>query len=419
MELTEVDQAVLAAAGGVLLLVLLLGLRAWTRRRALARRLASVAARLETGPSEGVDTKGGLERMLARLEKAAQGRVSAVTEAEAAATRLGIALGRVPHGVMVWDDHGHPVFVNESAARFEAVRDREAHAHELVRNLVDRALAGEADTRTLELFGPPRQTFVIRSEPLDDGSRGIGALLVVEDVSERRRLESVRRDFVANVGAELKGPVGKLAELVETLAPERDPAVFARLCERLRGEAGRVGRLVDDLLELSRIEAEESPVQEPVPVHLVVAEAAERVRAAAAERGVRLDVDDPPKRLTVRGDRRQLASAVQHLVENAVKFSPSGAAVEVAVTSDGTDVEIAVRDRGPGIPARDLERVFERFYRVERPGAGAGLGLAIVRHVAGRHGGQVAVRSTEGQGSKFTLRLPAGPRAATISAKAG
>jgi len=423
MELSEVDRAVLAGAAVLVLLMLVLLWRAWARRRALARRLASVAARLEHGPGEGVETKGGIERMLARLERAAEGRVGAVTEAEAAATRLGIALGRVPEGVMVWDEHAEPVFVNEGAARFEAVRDREPQAEELVRNLVETALAGQADVRTLDLFGPPRQSFVVRAEPLDDGARSIGVVLVVEDVSDRRRLESVRRDFVANVGQELKGPVSALAVLVETLAPERDPAVFARLCDRLRSEAGRVGRLIDDLLELSRVEAQESPVREAVPVHLVLAQAVERVRAMAVERKIRLEVDDPPRRLTVLGDRRQLLTAVHHLIENAVKFSEPGGVIDVTVTTDGPDLEISVRDSGPGIPARDLERIFERFYRVERPGGrevtGTGLGLAIAQHVAGHHGGRISVKSTEGQGSKFTLRLPAGPRAVTISARAG
>jgi two-component system sensor histidine kinase SenX3 len=198
---------------------------------------------------------------------------------------------------------------------------------------------------------------------------------------------------------------------------------MARLCDRLRVESGRVGRLIDDLLDLARVEAEETAVREPIPLHIVVAQAVERVRRPAVERGVTLLVDEPPRRLTVLGDRRQLLSAVHHLVDNAVKFSSRGATVEVTVTTDGPDVELAVRDTGPGIPTRELERVFERFYRLERPGVrdvgGTGLGLAIVRHVANVHGGRVTVRSTEGEGSRFALRLPVGPRAVTISAKAG
>jgi two-component system sensor histidine kinase SenX3 len=421
MTLSRLDQAVVAGAGVLVLLVLVLLLRAWTHRRALSRRLASIAARLETSPGEGVETKGGIERMLARLERAAEARVSAEADSDSSAVRLAAALGHVPQAVLVWDDHGRVVYGNEAAQRFDRVRDREPHAEELVRNLVDGALLGRSESRTLELFGPPRETFVLTSAPLDDGQRAVGAVLVVADVSQRRRLEQVRRDFVANVGNELKAPVGALGVLVETLAAEGDPVVLARLCERLRIEAGRIGRVIDDLLDLSRIESDETPVQEPAPVHIVVAQAVERVRPAAQHRGVALEIDDPPRRLTVLGDRRQLVSAVHHLVENAVKFSEPGGVVDVSVTTDGPDVEIAVRDRGPGIPARDHERIFERFYRIERPaareGGGTGLGLAIVRHVAARHGGRVTVKSAEGEGSKFLLRFPLGPRAVTISAR--
>lgn len=423
MTLSRLDQAVLAGAGVLVLLVLALAVRAWAHRRALTRRLASIAARLETGGGPGVDTKGGIERLLVRLERAADERMSAVAEADAGAMRLSVALDRVPDGVVVFDDHGETAYVNTAGTVFGEVRRREPQAEELVRDLVTTALAGRGDTRTLDLFGPPRRAFVLTAGPLDDGFRTVGAVVVVQDVTDRRRLEVVRRDFVANVGQELKVPVGALGVLVETLASERDPTVMARLCDRLRVESGRVGRLIDDLLDLARIEAEEAPVREPVPVHIVVAQAVERVRRSADERGVALAVDDPPRRLTVLGDRTQLLTAVAHLLDNAVKFSPRGSSVEVTVTTDGPDVEVAVRDAGPGIPARELERVFERFYRLDRPGVreagGTGLGLAIVRHVAVGHGGRVTVRSTEGEGSRFALRLPVGPRAVTISAKAG
>lgn len=423
MTLSRVDQAVLAGAGVLVLLVVVVAVRAWTHRRALNRRLASIAARLETGGGQGVDTKGGIERMLARLERAADERMSAVAEADAGAMRLSVALDRVPDGVLVFDDHGDTAFVNAAGTGFSAVRQREPQAEELVRDLVTSALVGRGDSRTLDLLGPPRRAYVLTAGSLDDGFRTVGAVVVVQDVTDRRRLEAVRRDFVANVGQELKGPVGALGVLVETLAAERDPTVMARLCDRLRLESGRVGRLIDDLLDLARVEAEETAVREPVPLHIVVAQAVERVRRSSVERGVALLVDDPPRRLTVLGDRRQLLSAVHHLVDNAVKFSARGATVEVTVTTDGPDVELAVCDTGPGIPTRELERVFERFYRLERPGArdagGTGLGLAIVRHVANVHGGRVTVRSTEGEGSRFALRLPVGPRALTISAKAG
>jgi two-component system sensor histidine kinase SenX3 len=234
---------------------------------------------------------------------------------------------------------------------------------------------------------------------------------VVEDVSEGRRLEAVRRDFVANVSHELKTPVGALALLAETLAEEDDQAVTQRLARRMQIEAGRVGRIIEDLLDLSRLEAEEAPERQPVPLHLIVGQAVEQIRPSAELRNIELRVSEVPRRLQVLGDRRQLVSALFNLLENAVKYSEGGASVEVDCETNGREVAVSVCDHGMGIPTRDLERIFERFYRVDRSRGrdtgGTGLGLAIARHVATNHGGRVDVDSHEGQGSTFTLRLPA------------
>jgi two-component system sensor histidine kinase SenX3 len=186
----------------------------------------------------------------------------------------------------------------------------------------------------------------------------------------------------------------------------------------MQTEAFRVARIIDDLLDLSRIESEESPVREPLPIHTVVAQAVERMRPVADHRSITIDVSEGPRRLSVVGDRRQLISAVHNLLDNAVKYSDDESTVEVRIRSvadppDATWVEVSVQDHGIGIPSRDIERIFERFYRVDRARArdtgGTGLGLAIVRHVATNHRGEVRVVSQEGQGSTFTLRLPAGP----------
>jgi len=269
------------------------------------------------------------------------------------------------------------------------------------------------DKRTLELFGPPRRTIVVTVSPLQGDGSTIGALAAVDDITERTRLEAVRTDFVANISHELKTPVGALALLAETLLAEDDPALRERLTERLVHEAHRVGRTIDDLLELSRIEVERSPMREVVPVHLVIAEAVERVRPAAELRAVGVEVTEPSPRLTVIGERRQLVSAIGNLLDNAIKYSDEGALIAVTTSTDGQSVHVAIADQGIGIPSRDLERIFERFYRVDRGRSretgGTGLGLAIVRHVATNHGGEVRVESQEGRGSTFTLTIPAGP----------
>jgi two-component system sensor histidine kinase SenX3 len=184
-----------------------------------------------------------------------------------------------------------------------------------------------------------------------------------------------------------------------------------------------VSRIIEDLLDLSRIEGELSPTRDPIPVSLIVADAIERIRTAAEQHDVKIDFNEPEKSLVVYGDRRQLISAIHALLENAVVYSGEGATIEIAVErsealidDDGETVgpfaRISIKDQGVGIPAKDLERIFERFYRVDpgraRQTGGTGLGLSIVRHVAQNHGGNVVVESREGEGSTFTLELPMG-----------
>nr|MDP9020848.1 ATP-binding protein [Actinomycetota bacterium] len=317
--------------------------------------------------------------------------------------------------VVVCDPAGREVFRNPAAAGFAGGRHGAALVEQAVEEQLAAARAGRSEPRVLELYGPPPVVLAISAAPLEQPS-GTGAVAVVDDVSERRRLEAVRRDFVANMGHELKTPVGALGLLADTIASEDDAAVTRRLAERMAGEAVRVGRIVDDLLDLSRIEAEETPRREPVPVQAVVTEAVERVRPLAGARGIAIDTTGLDPRHTVRGDRRQLVSAVGNLLDNACKYSDEGSTVEVRSRAAGVAVEVDVRDSGIGIPARDLERVFERFYRVDparsRQTGGTGLGLSIVRHVATNHGGDVRVTSREGEGSTFTLRLPSAPAGA-------
>jgi two-component system sensor histidine kinase SenX3 len=357
-----------------------------------------------------------------RLERDAERAGAERDAARAATTRLARSLDAVPHGVVVWDQLGNEVARNAVAAAFVGARHGDALVESAVQEGLRAALVGDPSSRDLELFGPPRRVLVCTALPLAEGDRPLGAVAVVEDVSEHRRLEAVRRDFVANISHELKTPVGALGLLAETMGAEEEPAVARRLADRMTAEAFRVARIIDDLLDLSRIEAEHESHQEVAAVHVVVSEAVERVSPLAVARGIRLEAE-VPRRHAVRGDRRQLVSAVANLLENACKYSDAGSTVEVRSRADGTWVEIAVADQGIGIPERDLERVFERFYRVDRARSretgGTGLGLAIVRHVAGNHGGEVRVRSQEGEGSVFTLRLPAGPGPVALPAEAG
>jgi two-component system sensor histidine kinase SenX3 len=385
----------------------------WRARRGLVRRVADVSIRLEETPPAAEPRF--LDKNMARLERAADNAVLARGDATVAAGRMAQALETIPQGVVICDDNGEVVFRNQAATMYSSARHGDALVGAAIEEMLRHAVDGDSETRSLDLFGPPRRTLVVTSSPLDDERRTVGALAVIDDVSERRRLEAVRRDFVANISHELKTPIGALGLLAETLLAEDDPDISRRLAERMLTEAFRVGRTIDDLLALSRIEAEEAPVREPVPVHLVVAEAVERMRPAAEQQGIDVRVAEPRRNLTMMGDRRQLVSALYNLLDNAVKYSDAGSPVDVrvSVSTDGSRVAIDVEDHGIGIPSRDHERIFERFYRVDRGRSrdtgGTGLGLAIVRHVAGNHGGEVRIASREGEGSTFTLVLPAGP----------
>ncbi|HSL56706.1 MAG TPA: ATP-binding protein [Acidimicrobiales bacterium] len=381
---------------------------AWRSRVRSVTRIDELAARID--PDDHRAQRSSLADALARLERSvehAEHRLDRIGRAEA---RVIEALAVLPQGVLVFDADGTVLVHNPAGAVYTEARHGDALVEAAMTQLVARALAGERGTDVVELFGPPRRTLVITAAPLEVA--GPGAVAVIDDVTERRRLEAVRRDFVANISHELKTPVGALVLLAETLADEDDAEVTARLAGRMFTEAQRVGRTIDDLLELSRIEAEEVRQREAVPVSGVLAAAVDRIAPAADQRSIEVQLDEPGADATIIGDRRQLASAVFNLLENAVKYSDDGSVVHLRSWSDAAWVDIEVEDHGVGIPPRDLERIFERFYRVDqarsRQTGGTGLGLAIVRHVVNNHAGEVLVESREGEGSTFTLRFPAG-----------
>lgn len=408
------EAVALAAAIPTFLLLVVLAVT-WRASRRTRQRLHLATSRLAAAPLEEVR---GLEPALGQLERTVDGAVSRGGESTAAETRMSLALRAIDHGIVLFDETGEMTFRNAQAKVFLGARYGDAVVESSIDELATRALEGHDSTRTLELFGPPRRTLVLSADPLDDGHRSIGALVVIEDITERRRVDAVRRDFVANISHELKTPVGGLGVLAEAIIDEDDLAVVRRLALRMNQEAMRASRTIDDLLELSRIEAGEAAIQEPVAVHLVLAEAVERAASAAEHRGIVLDLQEPSHRLGVRGDRRQLASAVFNLLDNAIKYSEPGSSVHVQARAEDGAAHLVVADEGVGIPRRDLERIFERFYRVDRARSrdtgGTGLGLAIVRHVASNHGGEIKVESREGGGSTFTLVLPVNEGPATV-----
>ncbi|MFF7331069.1 sensor histidine kinase [Streptomyces sp. NPDC090306] len=293
----------------------------------------------------------------------------------------------------------------------------------------------DGEIRQVELDLPRRGTgrgdaLAVSARVAPLGSRLV--LLLVEDLTEARRIEAVRRDFVANVSHELKTPVGALSLLSEAVMDASDdPEAVERFAGRMQIEATRLTNLVQELIDLSRVQNDD-PLEdaEPVRVDELVAEAVDRCRQAAGSKQITMASNvwspggtepggeghraDGAVHLNVWGNRGQLAAALGNLVENAVNYSPARTRVGIAArrvsVTGGSLIEIAVTDQGIGISEKDKERVFERFYRVDparsRATGGTGLGLAIVKHVAASHGGEVTVWSAEGQGSTFTLRLP-------------
>jgi two-component system sensor histidine kinase SenX3 len=370
--------------------------------RRLERRVAALAE-----PNDGEPVSVPTERidaMLAQLEVDA-------ADLRNDRDRLSAALHAVPDGVMVVGRDGQVLVCNAAARRFSGARHSDAVAEQAIGELLDQALLGQPAERELILFGPPRQTLHLRAFPLPQDGSPNGAVAFVRDVTEARRIESMRRDFVANVSHELRTPIGALVALAETIAAGTDGEVTGRLAERMVSESERLARIVEDLLDLSIVEAQERAGREPLPVTTLVGDAVDQVRMAAEAAGISIDASNVPANLRVECDRRQVVSAIYNLLDNAVKYSESGQPVEVTAEIVGDRCAIAVRDHGIGIPSRDLERVFERFYRVDRARSrqtgGTGLGLAIVRHVAQNHGGEVTVESHEGEGTTFTLLLPA------------
>ncbi len=256
---------------------------------------------------------------------------------------------------------------------------------------------------------PPRHVSV-RVAPLSSQL----VLALVEDRTRERRVESVRRDFVANVSHELKTPVGAIKLLADAVTDAADdPEAVQRFAGRMQTESDRLSRLVQQIIELSRLQGDD-PLDEPVAVEAdqIIARALDESATDATTRGIDL-VQHGTHGLVLLGNREQIAVAVSNLVANAVTYSSQGSSVVVSAQPRESAVDISVTDRGIGIPPQELDRIFERFYRVDparhRSTGGTGLGLSVVKHVAASHGGEVNVWSVEGQGSTFTLTLPAKP----------
>ena len=322
---------------------------------------------------------------------------------------VGTVLSVLRSSAVVVDDNDEVLKASAPAYALGLVRGSKLVSADLAD--VVRKVRRDGQIRETELLmarpGVPSRYVTARVAPL--GSRLVLAL--VEDRTREKRVEEVRRDFVANVSHELKTPVGAIRLLSDAMQDAADdPEAVRRFADRMFIESERLGKLVQQIIELSRLQADD-PLDAPVAVHLddVIATAVDTSRMDAENKNIQVMVGGTSD-LQVFGNEQQVLAAVSNLVSNAVSYSENDSTVLVTTRVDEGSVDISVVDQGIGIPAEELDRIFERFYRVDparhRSTGGTGLGLSIVKHVAATHGGEVRVWSAEGQGSTFTLTLP-------------
>ena len=357
-----------------------------------------VRARINTaiGGRHGSDPVDEHQRILSHAERD-------TSAAAAEVNLLKLSLDALTSGVIVTDGSGK-VLVRSRLAVDAATRSHE-------KTLVDattvavlaEAVQGRRAEREINVFGPPPRNLFVHAVPITADAQ----------VTDHHRIEKTRRDFIANLSHELRTPVGAVSLLAEMLIDEQDLDTRTQLTDRMLIETDRMTEAIDDLLELSRIESSAEIYTDIVVVQDLIDEAVERTRVQAQSGDITIGAVVPDEPITLVGNRSQLATALVNLVENAVKYSSPGDSVSVRARLDDDGVALVVQDTGRGIPARDLDRIFERFYRVDRSRdaatGGTGIGLSIVRHVALNHGGHVSVASFEGDGSSFTLVLPVVP----------
>ena len=329
-------------------------------------------------------------------------------------SKLAAVLEQMTDGVLIADADGRIQFANPAAERLFEIPGAPGRTvaevlrqHQLVEAWQRSRETGEEQSGTVEL--PSRRRF-LQLVVLPDRKTG-GSLLLAQDLTRVRRLETVRRDFISNVSHELRTPLASLKALTETLRDGalEDPKAAPRFLGRIETEVDALTQMAAELLELTRIESGQVPLElaKVSPVSLLNS-AADRMRAQAERAGLALRSEVPADLPQVRADAARLEQVLVNLIHNAVKFTRPGGEVVLSAQTDGEFVRFIVRDTGVGIPADDLERIFERFYKSDRArsGGGTGLGLSISRHLVEAHGGKIWAESTEGQGSTFSFTIP-------------
>ena len=330
-------------------------------------------------------------------------------------------LDSMVEGVCALDRDGRVLSMNRSAERLFGVSSQQAIGRRLielfrqpeVEGAVREALERQQPClREVQVFAPQERTIRFQAAPCEGGDTGATLVIVAQDVTQVRRLEGMRREFVANVSHELKTPLTSIRSLTETLLEGAlsDPTSNRRFVQLIDEDATRLSRLIDDLLSLSQIESQAVPLQRsPVVLKPLVESVAVSLQPAITHRRLTLTLQLPPG-LTVHADPDRLRQVVANLLENAIKYNRDSGTITVSATTEQAMAHVTVTDTGIGIPPADLPRVFERFYRVDKARSrelgGTGLGLSIVKHIVEAHGGSVSVQSQPDRGSSFSFTIP-------------
>jgi two-component system phosphate regulon sensor histidine kinase PhoR len=388
--------------------------------------MADAARRLAAGNYEtrvrglGGDELGVLGQTLNELASRVQETVGELSRDKA---QLAAVLDQMAEAVVAVDASGSVLVVNPALSRLlgvDAAASRGRRYLETVRhNGIARLLGdvlrdGRPAALEIRIFAPEEMIFDAHAAPLTQDGRVAGALLVLHDITRLRRLEQMRRDFVANVSHELRTPLASIRGFAETLSAGAVDDKENRLdfLKTIEEHAGRLTKLVDDLLDLSAIESgHRAPRLTPTDLGAALAESAHAFAPVATERGVRLEAPPADALPSVSADPDQLSQILANLLDNALKYTEAGGLVELSAERWKNGIRVTVRDTGVGIPEADLPRVFERFYRVDkaraREAGGTGLGLSIVKHLVEAHGGEVSVESRQPGGTSFRFTLRA------------
>jgi two-component system phosphate regulon sensor histidine kinase PhoR len=414
-------QTILAAMLITASAALLLALRIATKIAQPLHQLTQVARRLSEGDLSArllpttYDEIGQLICALNQMADRFQKEMTALVEER---RKLAVVLDHMADGVLITDSNGRVRLINPAAARLFQTTETAALGRSCAQvlrhhRLIElwRACCEQGKGEQVEVVELERQGLFLRVivTPLQQASQE-GCLLVIQDLTQIRRLETVRRDFITNISHELRTPLASLKALVETLRDGAldDPPVARRFLGQIETEVDALTQMVQELLELSRIESGQVPLR-LVPTLLVdvILPPVERLRPQAERAGLDIQIELPPELPPVLADAERAQQVVANLVHNAIKFTPPGGRISISAMASGDEVVIAVRDTGIGIPADDLPRIFERFYKADRArtSGGTGLGLAIAKHVVQGHGGRIWAESVEGQGSTFFFTL--------------